>query len=109
MSFFSRSVLCTEQDDVAPYMAPLMDLLLAVDHRRRTGMNRKDWVYCKWVHLLGPRGERIRVQAVIDGGAMKNEMADTTTPPFRAPPIEGDPMHSRQSADCVQRYMDGDY
>ena len=32
MSFFSTSVLHTEQDDVAPYMAPLTDLLLAVDH-----------------------------------------------------------------------------
>ena len=40
-------------------------------------MNRKDWVYCKWVHLLGPRGQRIRVQAVIDGRAMQNTMCAT--------------------------------
>ena len=34
-------------------------------------------MYRKWIHLLGPRGERIQVQAVIDRGAMKNTMCAT--------------------------------
>ena len=77
MSFFSRAVLCTRQDNVTPYTAPLADLLLAVDDQGQTDANRKDQVYRKWVHLLGPKGERVRVQAVIDGGAMKNTMCTT--------------------------------
>jgi len=30
------------------------------------------WVYKKWVQLLGPNGEKVHLQAVIDGGAMRN-------------------------------------
>ena len=58
-SFFSRAVLHTRQDNVTPYTVPLADLLLAVDDQGQTDMNRRDWVYCKWVHLLGPKGERV--------------------------------------------------
>ena len=77
MSFFSRVVLRTRQDNVTPYTVPLADLLLAVDDQGQTDTNRKDRVYRKWVHLLGPKGERVQVQAVIDGGAMKNTMCMT--------------------------------
>ena len=31
-------------------------------------------MYRKWIHLHGPNGEKVRMQAVIDGGAMRNTM-----------------------------------
>src|SRR6266481_3122557 len=31
-------------------------------------------MYRKWVHLWGPRGEKVRMHAVIDGGAMLNTL-----------------------------------
>src|SRR6266481_3985763 len=73
-TFFSKSVLCTQNKIAAPYPEPITNLLLAIDgqgHRNTHGHSR---VYRKWIHLRGPNGERVRMQAVIDGGAMKNTM-----------------------------------
>src|SRR6266481_1228240 len=70
--FFSETVLCTQHDNVAAYPEPITNLLLAVDGQEYGDTKRHTQVYRKWIHLRGPKGEKIRMQAVIDGGAMRN-------------------------------------
>src|SRR6266481_2554849 len=77
-SFDAEPVLDTEHDDVASYLAPTTDLLLAVNGQQPFNNDRHARVYHKWVHLQGPEGENIRIKAIIDGGAMKNTMCKRT-------------------------------
>ena len=72
MSFCSKSAVHTKHDDVSPYPVPIVDLLLAMDDPRPANTERHSQVYQKWIHLHGPQGEKVQLQAIIDGGAMRN-------------------------------------
>src|SRR6266481_35110 len=76
-TFFSKSVLHTQHEIVAPYPEPITDLLLVIDGQGHEDTHRHSHIYRKWIHLHGPNGEKVRMQAVIDGGAMKNTMCTT--------------------------------
>src|SRR6266481_2994278 len=77
-SFDAEPVLDTEHDDVASYLVPTTDLLLAINSQQPFNNDRCAWVYHKWVHLRGPEGENIRIKAIIDRGTMKNTMCKRT-------------------------------
>src|SRR6266481_5983218 len=73
-TFFSTSVLRTQHDIVALYPEPITDLLLVIDGQGHEDTHRHSRVYQKWIHLHRPNGEKVRMQAIIDSGAMKNTM-----------------------------------
>src|SRR6266481_6780859 len=77
-SFDAEPVLDTEHDDVASYLVPTTDLLLAINGQQPFNNDRRARVYHKWVHLQGPEGENIRIKAIIDRGRMKNTMCKRT-------------------------------
>src|SRR6266481_9563366 len=72
--FFSKSVLRTQQETVVLYPEPITDLLWAIDELQSPNTEKSSHMYHKWIHLHGPNGEKVRMQAVIDGGAMRNTM-----------------------------------
>src|SRR6266481_3030900 len=69
---FSESVLHTEHDHVSQYACPVTGLLLAINRQAKVTDRPKANTYRKWVHLWGPRGEKVQMHTVIDGGAMLN-------------------------------------
>src|SRR6266481_3558777 len=71
-TFFSESVLRTQHESIILYPVPITDLLLAVVGLDQQDTTKGGRVYKKWVQLLGPNGEKVWLQAVIDGGAMRN-------------------------------------
>ncbi|KIJ29609.1 hypothetical protein M422DRAFT_188198, partial [Sphaerobolus stellatus SS14] len=65
----------TQYSNVAPYDTPLIAVMTIANDQQALSEERKgEKVYRQWVKLHGPRGEVVRVRAVVDGGAMRNTM-----------------------------------
>ena len=72
--FLSESVLRTQHEKVVLYPESITDLLSAIHGRGHANTKQGSRVYCKWIHLHRPNREKVCMQAVIDGGAMRNTM-----------------------------------
>ena len=73
--FFSKLVLCTEHDEVSPYTHLVTDILLKISQQSGEVTNQpKVNIYCKWVQFLRPKGERVWMHTVINGGAILNTL-----------------------------------